>query len=166
MIVFDLDGTLADMTHRAPMIAHRPRMDAAQWDLFFAAAVNDTPIVPMVDLFAMLRPLTELQIWTGRPERIRRATEDWLTEHLFLNRRWVSKSARTSSKYNPIVPNPWHIPLRMRPDADHRPDAELKQEWLAALAAPPTMVFEDRERVVDMWRRNGVVCAQVAKGDY
>ena len=28
------------------------------------------------------------------------------------------------------------------------------------------MVFDDRDRVVNMWRRNGVVCAQVAPGDF
>lgn len=28
------------------------------------------------------------------------------------------------------------------------------------------MTFDDRDRVVAMWRRNGVVCAQVAPGDF
>lgn len=31
---------------------------------------------------------------------------------------------------------------------------------------PVQMVFEDRARVVDMWRKRGVLCAQVAPGDF
>jgi hypothetical protein len=26
--------------------------------------------------------------------------------------------------------------------------------------------FDDRQRVVDMWRRNGITCFQVAPGDF
>jgi hypothetical protein len=30
----------------------------------------------------------------------------------------------------------------------------------------PIMVFDDRNQVVKMWRERGIVCAQVAEGDF
>ena len=60
--------------------------------------------------------------------------------------------------------------LKMRPAGDYTPDDELKESWLHAMSpedrARLVMVFDDRQRVVDMWRRNGVVCVQVAPGDF
>ena len=42
------------------------------------------------------------------------------------------------------------------------PEEEMRPEDRARLVA----VFEDRKRVVDMWRENGVTCYQVAPGDF
>ena len=45
----------------------------------------------------------------------------------------------------------------------------MKEELLAQVKADgyePILAFEDRERVVDMWRRNGIQCCQVAPGDF
>ena len=49
--------------------------------------------------------------------------------------------------------------------ASTRPDFSPrgKSIWLGS---PVTIIFEDRKRVVDMWRRRGIVCAQVAEGDF
>jgi hypothetical protein len=30
----------------------------------------------------------------------------------------------------------------------------------------PTLVFDDRSRVVEMWRKNGIKCFQVAEGNF
>jgi hypothetical protein len=51
--VFDLDGTLADCTHR------RHLADAGDWDGFFAACVDDVPIAPVIELL--------LRLWNARP---------------------------------------------------------------------------------------------------
>lgn len=59
-----------------------------------------------------------------------------------------------------------HIPLKMREAKDRRADTILKKEWLDAEPHPPIIVFDDRDSVVAMWRENGIVCAQVAKGDF
>jgi hypothetical protein len=59
--------------------------------------------------------------------------------------------------------------LRMRPVGDYRDDAVLKEQWLneaRVLGKAPDIVFDDRQRVVDMWRRNGITCCQVAPGDF
>jgi hypothetical protein len=60
--------------------------------------------------------------------------------------------------------------LRMRNAGDNTPDDVLKEQWLHAMPikdrARLVAVFDDRQRVVDMWRANGVPCFQVAKGDF
>ena len=59
--------------------------------------------------------------------------------------------------------------LYMRKEGDFRPDAKVKEELLNQIRSDgyePILAFEDRQRVVDMWRRNGIQCCQVAPGDY
>ena len=58
------------------------------------------------------------------------------------------------------------FPLKMRRKDDHTPDDQLKEQWLMAEPVFPDMVFDDRNKVVNMWRRHGIVCAQVAPGDF
>jgi len=45
----------------------------------------------------------------------------------------------------------------------------VKREMLDRIRADgynPIMAFEDRSRVVKMWREAGIPCAQVAEGDF
>jgi hypothetical protein len=59
--------------------------------------------------------------------------------------------------------------LYLRRMGDHRPDYIVKEEILDQILADgwiPQMVFEDRTRVVEMWRVRGIPCAQIAPGDY
>ena len=53
----------------------------------------------------------------------------------------------------------------------YMPDDELKQHWLDDLFPGDirdriVAVFDDRQKVVDMWRKNGLTCMQVAPGDF
>ena len=48
LAVFDIDGVLADVSHRLPFVARRPK----DWDAFFAAAVDDPPFAQGVALAA------------------------------------------------------------------------------------------------------------------
>lgn len=59
--------------------------------------------------------------------------------------------------------------LYMRKEGDHRPDFKVKRDLLAALKADgyePIMAFDDRDQVVEMWRAEGIPCAQVADGNF
>lgn len=67
----------------------------------------------------------------------------------------------------------WHrvpfLGLFLRADKDSRPDYEVKEEILHRDLLPRyeiLAVFDDRQSVVDMWRRNGIACFQVAPGKY
>ena len=51
------------------------------------------------------------------------------------------------------------------------PDDKLKQGWLDDLWPGDAKknivcVFDDRQKVVDMWRANDLVCMQVAPGNF
>jgi hypothetical protein len=54
-------------------------------------------------------------------------------------------------------------------DGDYRADDIVKEEFLDRILADEygtQRVFDDRDRVVTMWRRRGLVCCQVAEGNF
>jgi len=149
-IVFDLDGTLANCVHRLHYIK-RPKGEKKDWDSFHRACVDDSLIVPIHalywDLIYTEDKSNSAEIWSGRNELVRPETEEWM-------------------RLNQIS---FYEQLRMRPVGDYRDDAVLKEQWLneaRVLGKAPDIVFDDRQRVVDMWRRNGITCCQVAPGDF
>jgi hypothetical protein len=59
--------------------------------------------------------------------------------------------------------------LIMRPHKDNRADDVVKEELYRTRIEPfytAAFVIDDRQRVVDMWRRIGLACFQVAPGDF
>lgn len=192
LYIFDLDGTLADIAHRRRFVSLQngsevtvqgtkaiyrgpnPRIPGdlwieypginsglwsydisdvkfkPNWDAFHAACVNDTPIYAVIDTLCNLRMSDcDIYIWSGRMITVLAETRQWLLKHVGL----------TNANE-----------LRMRGAGDYTPDDVLKESWFHGLSpedrARLVMVFDDRDRVVNMWRRNGVVCAQVAPGDF
>jgi len=77
LAVFDLDNTLADTAHRQRFLERKPR----DWDGFFAAAPQDPPLPEGVALARESARECEVVYLTGRPERCRRDTLDWLAGH-------------------------------------------------------------------------------------
>ena len=145
IVAFDLDGTLADITHRLHHLESHPQK-GKNWPEFFRACVDDKPVWPLIEvLWGMESQSHTIEIWSGRSDIVRDETEEWLK--------------RYAIKYSK---------LRMRKDGDYRPDDVLKAEWLEALpeSQRPTLAFDDRQRIVDMWRGHGIICAQVAPGDF
>ena len=145
-VIVDIDGTLADCTHRLRHIQKMPK----DWDSFFAETGRDSPIVPIVSLVqGLVSDQTNRVIYvSGRPTKTKRVTVEWLY-------RW----GLVGSKLN----------LYMRHDGDHRDDQILKRELLSYVRADgfnPVLAIDDRKRVVDMWRAEGLICMQVAEGDF
>jgi hypothetical protein len=142
-IIFDLDGTLANIEHRLHFI----QGDKKDWDAFHKACVEDSLIESVFGIFdALLEQDHKIEIWSGRSSLVRRETENWLHEHR-------------------IIP----YKLLMRNQGDYTPDDQLKESWLNTYKASdhtPDLVFDDRSRLVEMWRRNGIQCCQVAPGDF
>lgn len=149
LYIFDLDGTLADASHRQHHLTCSPDAD---WEAFFAACDADTPILPVIETMQTLSLMAEVWIWTGRSDQVADLTLAWLNQHTTFRRPQLERI------------------VRMRPGGDYRPDHVLKAEWLQGL--PPAdrrrlvAVFEDRASVVQMWRAAGVPCFQVAPGDF
>lgn len=145
IIIFDIDGTLANVDHRRGYVETRGKKN---WVAFTQEMVNDTPHVDICWLFRTLQEQndTTMLIATGRSESDREKTVKWLTDHSL-----------------------FYVDLYMRPVKDSRPDNVVKYEMLEAIRnvyGEPFMVVEDRNSVVDMWRGQGVRCVQVAPGDF
>lgn len=142
-IVFDLDGTLCDITHRLHFIED----GRGDWDRFYAACIHDEPKLAVLSLLHALKGSGQIEIWTGRSDRTRHATNQWLEEQ----------------NIHPAMLT------RMRRDGDRRPDHKLKRAWLHEsihVGRKPDIAFEDRQRVVDMWRDEEITCCQVAPGGF
>lgn len=155
LYIFDLDGTLANAEHRI----HHINSAKKDWRSFFAACSEDSPIpAAIATMMALQRGGAECWIWTGRSDEVRKETIAWLARNGVMSHTVWRRFGRAPERF------------LMRKAGDHRPDHEIKFEWLADLEPPErsrlTAVFEDRARVVEMWRANGVPCFQVAPGDF
>ena len=142
--IFDIDGTLADCSHRLHHIQKQPK----DWDGFFADCHLDAPHPHIIGLAKDLWSIQDSAIVfvSGRSDQCRDQTKEWLLTH-------------------GLPPGP----LYMRKAGDHRDDDTIKLELLAEVRADgfdPVMAFDDRNRVVKAWRDAGIPCAQVAEGDF
>lgn len=142
-VVFDLDGTLSDCSERLTYIKNKPK----NFSKFYADIPKDPPVEAMLAVLKALHSAGHTVAYcTGREETTRNLTVEWLQFNMA-----------------PITN------LYMRKLKDNRRDDIVKEELLAEMrrdGLEPFLVFEDRKRVVDMWRRNGIQCAQVADGDF
>lgn len=77
LAVFDIDNTLADTGHRQHWLERRPR----DWDGFFGAAPADPPLARGIELAVESAADCEVVYLTGRPERCRADTAEWLSRH-------------------------------------------------------------------------------------
>lgn len=76
-VVLDLDGVLADTRHRMHFITGRK-----DWDGFFAAAVRDPAHPEGLAVAASAVEQGRVLVYlSGRPERTRSDTEQWLRRH-------------------------------------------------------------------------------------
>lgn len=186
VICCDIDGTLADLTHRLHHIRLRegsrvklPNLRAGEvikledefvtvrlddgteiktpkdcvklkkrWNLFFDGASLDNLNEDVALVVEAMSKYMDMPVFltSGRPERIRQVTKDWMAH------RGICYDA-----------------LLLRQDGDHRPDYEVKQDMLNMILGQgyqPFCAFDDRDQVVKMWRDNGIRCFQVGYGNF
>lgn len=130
LVVFDIDGVLADVRHRVHFLA-APGPD---WNAFFVAAVNDPPLTDGLALVQEAAREAEVAYLTGRPERCRADTLGWLRLHQLPQGRLV-----------------------MRRDDDRRPARLVKPPTLRELARGRTvaLVVDDDLLVCDAYEAAG-----------
>lgn len=149
-VIFDLDGTLALIDdRRAISTKDNGKMD---WDTFFDPKniQLDKPNWPVILMAQTLKKAGHMiVIFSGRSKATKDATKDWLKG----------------------LDVPFDV-LKMRPTdggLKWMKDDLLKKKWLDDLF-PNTddiiCVFDDRDKVVQMWRDNGITCFQVADGNF
>ena len=109
-------------------------------DLFFRSGV---PLTPARWDFYQSDGF-QIVIFSGRSKGTIHTTKQWLNKHNV----------------------PWSR-LFMRPIKDFTPDDILKKDWLDDIGKNNVLcTFDDRQKVVDMWRANGISCFQVAPGNF
>ena len=147
IVIFDLDGTLADITARRTLSTKdNGKMD---WGVFQNPKNIDldVPNQKVVDMLQMIDNTDKYQIWilSGRSDVTKDVTIDWLSNN--------------GINYDHLIMRPQNYL--------YLPDNDLKQMWLDGIGVDNVaMVFDDRQQVVDMWRSNGLTCFQVADGDF
>ncbi len=141
--VFDLDGTLCDVRHRRQYVATKPR----NWDAWNKGLVNDVPNLAVQKVFQALRNCndyeTDLIIVSGRSDDYKEQTIKWLTDN-----------------------NIFYDQIYMRKYKDHRDDAVVKGEIADEIEKTYNIlgVFDDRQRVVNMWIERGIWVFDVGQG--
>jgi phosphoglycolate phosphatase-like HAD superfamily hydrolase len=142
-VIFDIDGTLSDTSKRNHYVRSKPR----NWKAFAAAIPYDDPYEDIIWLLNLFNQVgVTVILCSGREETSRKDTEEWLEKY--------------GVKY---------FKMFMRGVKDYRDDTVVKYEMLLAIrhmGFEPRMVFDDRQKVVDMWRGMGLRCLQVQPGDF
>lgn len=145
-IICDIDGTIADCSHRLHLILGRKQ----NWEEFFVQAEHDEPIPVAIGVVNALHAAGHRIIFcTARNERIRYITTQWLYKHVG---KWTLDAM-----------------LWMRDNTDQRHDDVVKMDHLSEMYLSgynPVLALEDRDRVVAMWRSKGIQCFQVKEGNY
>jgi hypothetical protein len=129
--IIDLDGVLADVRHRLRHL-EGPRKN---WDAFFAGIPSDGLLAEGRAVVDRLAADHDIVYLTGRPERTRPDTEEWLTRHA-------------------LPPGE----LVMRRDGDRRPARVTKPALLRRYAASGrqvAVVVDDDPAVCDALERQG-----------
>src|SRR6185312_3281060 len=171
MIIFDLDGTLADCEHRRHFVDPNKnweinhkwidlgtgathlgialgngeyRLWQPEWKSLYEACDKDGIIIPCVDTFRLLSRKYECQIRSGRCESVKEKTVQWLYEC------WPNFMSK--EMYAQII--------KMRSIGDNTPDADLKEMWLhdAVILEGKKIdfVFDSDPESIKMWRRRGI----------
>lgn len=134
-IIIDIDGTLADITHRERHVQEKPK----NWPAFFKAMVDDQPYDWIIDLLNRFEGVKILI--TGRPEEYRSQTEAWL--------------AKYKMSYDHLY---------MRSTGDYRQDTIVKKEiYKRDIQARFEVLFaiDDKDSIIEMWRELKLPCLQV-----
>lgn len=139
-VICDLDGTLAINQNRG-------------W-YEYAKVIDDPVDTRLLRIIKnYLKQKVRVFFVTGREDIgvCREMTRTWLEKHL------------------PEFEYVFDYNLIMREKGDRRGDQITKKELYERYIKDyynVLCVFDDRQKVVDMWREQGLLCCQVAKGDY
>ena len=151
--IFDLDGTLADHSHRA----HLAPLDIQNstyedWADFNEASYQDPVIQGVYKIYvshlkaAANQNDTHVHILTARNSSVREITEHWLkVNHI--------------DAYDSLI---------MRDKYDMRSSAEFKLSMARSLGWTPqnSLIYEDTDSVVKTFRDAGYTVCQVASNPY
>jgi len=139
-VLCDIDGTIADISHRLHYVKQEPK----NWQAFFECCDEDAIRHDVADMLGKHRDEgREIIFVSGRPETYRRQTEQWLS----------------------FIP---YTALFMRGAHDRRPDTVVKEEMLHRYFRDTSVIHEiidDRPSVIAMWKNHGIPVVDVGNGE-
>jgi len=130
IILCDIDGTVANNDHRQNLLK-----EYQDWDIFFSELVNDEPIFKVIDLIKLnYKNGFKVVFVTGRPERYRKMTSDWLNNYF-----------------------DFKIEILMRPDADKRNKLIIKKDMLENFNYSQQIkkIYENDIDLIKLWEELG-----------
>jgi len=155
-IIFDLDGTLANIDTRMQLATGGNSTESDHKKINWKVLHDpknielDTPKTPILVMCKLLyEDGYKIYIFSGRSDKTKEATINWLE-------RW-------SIPYHKLVMRP-----STTKEENFMPDEILKYKMIEQHADRDDVlcVYDDRTKVVDMWRSVGLTCFQVAPGDF
>ena len=147
-IIFDLDGTLA-LIYKRRELSTKPNgkidFDKLHDPSLIKHDKPNWPVIKMAQLFA--EQGFKIVIFSGRSDKTATATLSWLSQ--------------SKVPFNKLVMRPYKT-------KNFVPDEVLKKDMLDKHLDINDifMVVDDRQKVVDMWRSLGLICLQVADGNF
>jgi FMN phosphatase YigB (HAD superfamily) len=141
-IIVDLDGTLADITHRRKFVEGQKK----DWKNFNRNIIADEINGWCREIIRRMIHDHHVLLVSGRTDELRQETLEWLKKH--------------------DVP---FTELMMRKHNDHRDDTVVKREIYEGRIRPSfdvLFVIDDRAKVVRMWREAGLICLQCDWGEF
>lgn len=145
-VICDLDGTLCNLDHRLHFVKRTKEEGKKDWKSFFDNLSSDLPNDAVAATIDKLSERYPIVFASGRPDDYKRQTVTWLHTYGF---------------------STTHLYMRCR--GDHRPDYVAKEiilDFEILTRFRPLFFLDDRDQVVELWRKRGFVCFQVAKGDF
>lgn len=144
MVIFDIDGFLADIDERKSLILKNKKNEEIDWEEFFREIDKDKPIhsgLLIVKAFIEYLPQVDIMFLTCRMESVRKETLVWLAKHLG-------------------VPED-RIDLTMRPSNNFSEDYIFKEQVGKELGFKNIdIAFDDNDKIIDMWCRHNVPCCK------
>jgi len=146
-IIFDIDGTISDDSHRQPILNRNNPITPEDWEDYHSACIDDKPFGVVCEIMRdFFKSGHKIILITGRDEKYMAQTRLWFLEQ--------------ELDFDLMI---------MRPNGNRDSSVKLKRDIYENDIKDNYQVeavFEDRKRVVDMWRGLGLMCLQTKEGDY
>lgn len=146
VVIFDVDGTIADCEHRRKYVDGT--LGYTDWNKFRSETAFDTPVQHICDIAKrFIKSGDHVAFFSARNESEREITEQQISK-------WIGDG---------------HKGLFLRPNDSYEPDEVFKAnlaDKFEELGGKIDLVFDDRNKVVEMWKNRGTTVVQVAEGDF